>query len=112
MTLEEEITELTSKWYKIVSFDHHKDRDCHWYVEKIWSYGEEPYYVAYHRGYISETWHSPKCGTEELAQTILRDRLESLIKSEVDRLQTMDDESIEWIGATKEEIDKLIKELI
>jgi hypothetical protein len=75
MTLEEEITELTNQWMKYVSVDHHKDRDCHWHIEKCWAYGEDPYYQASHSGYILESWTSPKCATEELASTLLRDKL-------------------------------------
>ena len=42
MNYEEEITKLTELWYEIVGNDHHKDRDCHWYINKVWSYGEKP----------------------------------------------------------------------
>lgn len=79
MTLEEEITELTTKWYRYVGLDHHKDRDCHWYIQKVWSYGEEPYYYAYHYGYVAGEWQSPKLGSLELAQAVLRDRLKAFI---------------------------------
>jgi hypothetical protein len=33
----EEITKLTNEWYFLIGKDHHKDRDCHWYVENKWS---------------------------------------------------------------------------
>ena len=80
MTLEEEIIILSNKWYKYVSLDHHKDRDCHWYIEKVYSYGEEPYFIVYHEGYVAESWTSPKLRSMELAETILRDRLKEVIK--------------------------------
>lgn len=54
MTVEEEITQLTEQWYRYVGLDHHKDRDCHFYIEKVWSYGEPPKYRALHGGYIAE----------------------------------------------------------
>ena len=50
--MDKEITKLTKLWYEIVSTDHHKDRDCHWYIYKIWSYGDEPHYNVEHIGYI------------------------------------------------------------
>ena len=75
LTLEQEILELTKQWMDYVSQDHHKDRDCHWYVTKVYSYGEEPYYEAHHAGYILDSWTSPRCGTEEMALTLLRDKL-------------------------------------
>ena len=39
---DKEITELTTLWYNIISLGHHKDSDCHWYINKVWSYGGEP----------------------------------------------------------------------
>jgi hypothetical protein len=48
----EEITQLTEEWYKLIGPDHHKDRDCHWYIETKWSYGDPPKYTIQHWGYI------------------------------------------------------------
>lgn len=112
MTLEEEITMLTSKWYKYVNLDHHKDRDCHWYIEKRWSYGDEPYYQAHHYGYIIDHWLSPKCGTLELAETILRDKLKNEINSALMHLTDMlqDKEMLDWHGG-KDRVVELIKDL-
>ena len=52
--LEQEATRLTYLWYEYVSKDHHKDCDCHWYIERRWSYFEKPKWVVWHRGYIFE----------------------------------------------------------
>jgi hypothetical protein len=87
MTLEEEIIALSKQWMDAISGDHHKDRDCHWFIEKVWSYGEDPYYQAYHRGYLLDSWTSPRCGTEEMASTLLRDKL----KRELHALSHMSD---------------------
>ena len=81
VTLEEEITFLTGIWYDYVSQDHHKDRDCHWYIEMVWSYGNPPNYRVRHPGYIMDNWASISCGTMELAQTLLRDKLLNEIRS-------------------------------
>ncbi len=51
----QDITELTMEWYKLIAPDHHKDRDCHWYIETIWSYGNVPTYAVRHYGYILDT---------------------------------------------------------
>ena len=113
MTLEEEITALTEKWYKYVRLDHHKDRDCHWYVTKVYSYGEEPYYEASHLGYILDHWTSPRCGTEEMASTLLRDKLKRELHGAVMHLEEVliDKDALEWLGHTKEEVKTAIKEL-
>ncbi len=73
--LEEEILKLTTIWQYFVSVDHHKDRDCHWYIEQRWAYGEPPYFQAYHHGYIADDFEGTKCTTLEEAQEELRDRL-------------------------------------
>lgn len=113
MTLEEEITALTAKWYKYVNLDHHKDRDCHWYIQKVWSYGQEPYYEAHHYGYILDHWTSPRCGSEEMASTLLRDKLKNELRSAISSLEAMldDQETLDWFGHTAEELAKFIKEL-
>ena len=113
MTLEEEVTKLTGIWYEYVNKDHHKDRDCHWYIHKTWSYGEEPYYQAYHHGYITSHWTSPKCGTEEMASTLLRDKLKRELHTAIIHLQDTlaEQDALNWLGKTREDIEKLIEEL-
>lgn len=48
----EEITKLTDEWYFLIGKDHHKEKDCHWYIETKWSYGFPPKYTVQHWGYI------------------------------------------------------------
>lgn len=50
--LELQVINLTNKYLNIIGPEHHKDRDCHWYVNKVWSYGQSPYYRVEHYGYI------------------------------------------------------------
>lgn len=52
--IHDEITNLTSEWYKLIGKDHHKDRDCHWYIESRWSYGDGPKYMVIHHGYVAD----------------------------------------------------------
>lgn len=113
MTLEEEILHLTNIWYRYVGMDHHKDRDCHFYVEKIWSYGDEPYYRASHPGYVMGNWESPKVGSEELAMILLRDKLINEIKSSIMSIQMdidyLDSKGIdhEWILNKEDLLNKI-----
>jgi len=51
----DKITELTDIWYNMIGSDHHKDRDCHWYIETKWSYGQPPKYTVQHFGYIIDS---------------------------------------------------------
>ena len=76
-----EITKLTDEWYFLIGKDHHKDRDCHWYVETKWSYGYPPKYTVQHWGYIlSDIEEEYK--TYEEALVGLKDILTKKIKEE------------------------------
>lgn len=70
--LEQEITELSKKWIEYINLDGHKDRDCHWYIEQRWSYGENPYFQAWHWGYVGKDFQGTKCDTIEEAQEELK----------------------------------------
>lgn len=52
--------EQTDKWYEYVSMDHHKDRDCHWYIEVDFQYGRGPIYTAFHQGYTQRGRFAPE----------------------------------------------------
>jgi hypothetical protein len=52
--LNKEIIRLTELWYKYVNLSHHKDCDCHWYINSLWSYGAKPHYEVEHNGYVFE----------------------------------------------------------
>lgn len=90
----EDITKLTEDWYKLIGPDHHKDRDCHWYIETKWSYGQPPIYTIHHYGYIidefEETW-----GSYELAMSRLKEILTEEIK-QYRMYATNEDEEIGW----------------
>jgi hypothetical protein len=71
----EEITKLTEEWYHLIGKDHHKDRDCHWYIETKWSYGDSPVYTIQHNGYIlddiAETWSTYELALQRLKEILL-----------------------------------------
>lgn len=77
MTTEEilnQITELSKEWYILIGRDHHKDRDCHFYINIVWSYGQKQKYRVEHYGYlyndIEETFDTYKEATEYLANIL------------------------------------------
>lgn len=65
--LQNEVVRLTRAWYEYVTMDHHKDRDCHWYIQADFAYGDPPTFVAYHDGYVADTPRSVKAETYEAA---------------------------------------------
>jgi hypothetical protein len=75
MSIEQDITRLTQKWYALMGEDHHKDRDCHWYIETKWSYGQVPTYCVIHHGYvynrIEENWSSYEGALNRLREILI-----------------------------------------
>lgn len=72
------ILRLTQKYQSLISCDHHKDRDCHWYIETAWSYGQEPKYYVRHYGYINDEIVI-SCASYEDALKALENILEEVI---------------------------------
>lgn len=97
--LYEQIRKLTDQWYALIGIDHHKDCDCHFYIETIWSYGDGPRFVSCHYGYIIDQSKFQEDMPREAvygggykegfleyedALVWLRDRLQEMIKEEQD----------------------------
>ena len=108
-SLEQEITALTEKWMIYINIDGHKDRDCHWYIQQAWSYGQEPVFIAYHHGYVGSDFSGTRCTTIEEAQEELRDALvmeiykaKEWLKREItwwqENKDKQDDEDAIWFG--------------
>lgn len=101
----DEITRLSNIWYEYVSFDHHKDRDCHFYIDTVWSYGKAPYYRVNHAGYIMDDW-TKTADTYEEAERLLYNKLyneiESAIKDTVCLLEESEDESNQMYDTDRE----------
>ena len=76
-----ELRKLTQKWYKLVNLDHHKDRDCHFYINEVWSYGSAPIWRVEHFGYVADEF-SVDCATYEEAQNELISRIKDMFKEE------------------------------
>ncbi len=91
--LTSEITKLTEEWYHLIGKDHHKDRDCHWYIETKWSYGYSPIYTVQHFGYILDKIEE-ECDSYEEALTFLRDTLKKEIEDE--KKSQKENEEDEW----------------
>lgn len=84
MSRQNEIVQLTSLWYKIVSMDHHKDRDCHFYINVKYSYGDKPDFWVEHMGYIKHPDINECFATMELAEDFLLDTLCEMIQDKRD----------------------------
>jgi len=78
--MENKLLHLTKFWYEYVGCDHHKDRDCHFYVNQVWSYGQKPVYRIEHYGYMSELENNELYETYEDATDALIEWLEQEIR--------------------------------
>ena len=84
MTTEEilnQITELSKEWYILIGGDHHKDRDCHFYINTVWSYGQKQKYRVEHFGYIFDDIEEEFDTYKEAAQFLLN-KITEMIKVE------------------------------
>ena len=99
--LEKRLILLTNFWYDYVSCDHHKDRDCHFYIHKKWSYGKEPIYAVEHYGYMAELeWTEYPTYGEALSALI--EWLESEIKEVYEHMPTLKTaDDYNWQGVEK-----------
>lgn len=52
---EQQVADLCLKYHMVIGPDHHKDRDCHFFISKRWSYGHLEGYEIEHRGYLMDT---------------------------------------------------------
>jgi hypothetical protein len=85
-----QITELTKKWYIEVGKDHHKDRDCHFYINTVWSYGQKQKYRVEHYGYIFRDIEK-EFDTYNEAALFLLNKIKEMIKVVEKDLETMDE---------------------
>ena len=108
------ILKMTEKWYAYVNLDHHKTRDCIWYIDIAYKYGEPAKYIASHNGYILDNWQSPECDTLEDAQDWLINKLERELEHAVVHIKEIialnGNEEAEWMDPGNK-APKILKEL-
>lgn len=92
MTTEEildQITELSKEWYILIGRDHHKDRDCHFYINTVWSYGQKQKYRVEHYGYLYRDVEETFDTYQEAAKYLLN-TLKIMIEREKNIEETLD----------------------
>lgn len=91
-----EILRLSQAWYKYVGYDHHKDRDCHWYIEADFAYGGKPEFYVYHNGYIHDYIRKGPFKDWTTANEKLLKLIKYVILSEQCRIRECLEEPEEW----------------
>ena len=96
MNIDQEITKLTDKYYRLISPQNHKDRDCHWSISLTWSYGQPPVFSVEHYGYLYEDIRDGvECKTLEEAKEKLLGHIKEAIEKEIKWAQRVVDEPAE-----------------
>lgn len=98
------ITRLTEIWQHLL-IDHHKDRDCHFFIEQSnvlqsWSYGEPKLsnkigFTVLHYGYIGEEIEE-RFDTIQEAQEFLYETLKEMCKKEIKQWLKVCNDNKNW----------------
>lgn len=98
--LPDSVKELAGIWCKAISTDHHKTRDCYFYIETKWAYGEDPKFVAVHNGYVARDLVGKERDSFEEAEADLRKFMTEIITNHYNWATTMshDPDEMEWSG--------------
>lgn len=65
---------LLELWYELIGGDHHKDRDCHFYIERNFSTYKKSEWRLHHQGYWID-YYEETFDTYEEAEKGLQDLL-------------------------------------
>ena len=76
------ISELLKLWYDLIGQDHHKDRDCHFFIERDYCTYGELFWTVRHDGYILKDY-TEEFPTFQKAQQGLIDFLIEKIAEEI-----------------------------
>lgn len=88
--LQDNITKLTDKWRKLAARDHCKDRDFHFYINTVWSYGQKQKYRVEHYGYIFRDVEE-EFDTYNEAAMFLLNKIKEMIKVVEKDLESIDE---------------------
>ena len=71
--LDQQIEELAAEYQYLIATDHHKDKDCHWYITRTWSYGEDQLWSIIHHGYCYKDVDIVCSSYREAQQTLIEE---------------------------------------
>jgi len=84
MTNHEKIIALNKIWYDLIGGEHHKDRDCHFRIDTLYSYGDRVEYSVEHHGYINHDYETTEWSSLKEAEEELIRVLKLMILQEID----------------------------
>jgi hypothetical protein len=76
---------LLELWYELIGGDHHKDRDCHFYIKKNFSTYKNSEWQLYHYGYLLgeiEEYFDTYKEAEKGLQNLLAEKIQEFCETE------------------------------
>ena len=101
------IERLLKLWYSLIGGDHHKDRDCWFFIEREYCTYQQPSWQVRHNGYILRDYNEP-FPTFAKAQEGL---IEFLIESCAKEIDTIGNDIENPPERNKEYADNKLREL-
>ena len=101
------IAKLVELWYECL-VDHHKDRDCHWYIGKHFKYAGETEYFVEHNGYLLDTIYKKFDNYKDAEKFLIETLIKAVREEATDCIEGDDD----YIGEEiKTRLKKVLEEL-
>lgn len=98
---------LLELWYELIGGDHHKDRDCHFYIERNFSTYKKSEWRLYHQGYWIDDYEET-FNTYKEAEKGLQDLLAEKILQWV--LTDQPEERLELDNRVHKKLQKLLND--
>jgi hypothetical protein len=107
---EQLIERLLKLWYSLIGGDHHKDRDCWFFIEREYCTYKSPSWTVRHSGYILHEY-SESFDTFQKAQEGLIEFLVEACAKEIDTIKNNGDDldkDIEYLNNKNKELEKIV----
>jgi hypothetical protein len=111
---EQIIQQLLKLWYNLIGADHHKDRDCWFFIEREYCTYKDPSWIVRHHGYIRRDYQETFTTFEKAQEGLI----EFLIDGCAKEINTIRDNSEydkergeEYCNNKLKELEKIVIEL-
>lgn len=81
------LADLIETYNTLIVKDHHKDRDCHFYITKTYSYGHFVGWNVVHKGYCNSIEGNYGFDSEGEAENFLKETLSKWIDEELQSIK-------------------------
>jgi hypothetical protein len=108
------IERLLKLWYELIGGDHHKDRDCWFFIEREYCTYQEPSWNLRHNGYILSDYTQSFDTFEKAQQGLIELLMESCAK-EIDSIRKNPDEfaptrNVEYADKKLSELGEIVQD--